>query len=114
MSGTFTLTGKLASQDGSTPIVGAVVRVTSADFSDTTTNTVYTGGITAVTDINGSFSMTLVSESDIRYTLTCDRASFGAARFLPAGDGDSLDLSDIIASSGGSDLSGDIIDGGTP
>jgi hypothetical protein len=114
MAGTFTFTGTILFGDGVTPIVGAPVHVTTPDYPDSVANIVYTGGASAVTDTNGQFSMTLVSEPDIRYVVTCERATFGSVRFLPAAAGATLDLADVLASYSSPDLTGNVIDGGTP
>jgi hypothetical protein len=114
MAGTFTFTGTLTYGDGVTPIVGASVRVSMPDYPDTVGNILYSGGASAMTDTAGHFSMTLISEPDIRYVVSCDRATFGSVPFLPSGVGSTLDLSDVIASAGGGDILGPTIDGGTP
>lgn len=113
MAGTFTFTGTLFYGDGVTPIVGATVRVTTPDYPDSVANIVYSGGASAVTDTVGHFTMTLVSEPDIRYVVTCDRATFGSVPFLPAASGATLDLADALVAYNSADLFGPVIDGGT-
>lgn len=96
MSGTFTLTGRLLYNDHVTARVSSRVQVSAPIYPDTVDNIVYSGGSSAVTDANGAFSMTLLTEPGLYYTVSSDDGAFVPVTFAAPTAGTVLDITDAI------------------
>lgn len=97
MAGTFTLTGRFKRNDGVTPYVNSTIRIDAAPFPDITDNTVYSSSFNIITDGNGSFSITLVTETSLYYRLSSSENLFDPNPFTFAAPtaGTTLDVSDL-------------------
>jgi hypothetical protein len=97
MAGTFTLTGRFKHNDGVTPWVNSTIRYASSPYPDTTDDTVYYSQDTIVTDANGSFSITLVTETSLFYIMTSDDNLFTPNPFTFAAPaaGSTRDVTDL-------------------
>jgi hypothetical protein len=98
MAGTFTLTGRFKHNDGVTPWVNSTIRYASSPYPDTTDDTVYYSQDTIVTDANGSFSITLVTETSLFYIMTSDDNLFTPNPFTFAAPaaGSTRDVTDLV------------------
>jgi hypothetical protein len=97
MAGTFTLTGRFKHNDGVTPWVNSTIHYASSPYPDTTDDTVYYSQDTIVTDANGSFSITLVTETSLFYIMTSDDNLFTPNPFTFAAPaaGTTKDVTDL-------------------
>jgi hypothetical protein len=97
MAGTFTLTGRFKHNDGVTPWVNSTIHYASSPYPDTTDDTVYYSQDTIVTDANGSFSITLVTETSLFYVMTSDDNLFTPNPFTFAAPtaGSTRDVTDL-------------------
>jgi hypothetical protein len=70
VSGSFTLTGQILHHDKVTPFVDAPINITAVTYKDTADKVVYTGTTSLVTDASGAFSIVLLTETGLVYTVT--------------------------------------------
>jgi hypothetical protein len=98
VSGSFTLTGKLTHHDKVTPHIDAPIHIAAVVYPDGGDNVVYSQGADVVTDAAGTFSVSLLTETDLYYTVTSqsDPTLFEPVTFLAPTTGTTLDLSDIV------------------
>lgn len=103
MSATFTLTGKLLHHDHVTPHVSAEVDLVAVVYADATDHVVYTQGATAVTDANGAFSLTLLTEPGLFYTVKSVSVPplFDPVTFPAPASGTTTDLASLVTTAPG-------------
>lgn len=94
MSGSFTLTGKLMHHDKVTPHADEPIVISADTYKDTTDKVIYTEGATAVTDADGSFSISLLTEAGLSYTVTSGSspALFAPITFVAPTAGSTVDI----------------------
>lgn len=99
MASTFTLTGTLYHQDNVTPVANTGLKIKAAPYPDPALSILYTRGISFVTDANGHFSQTLVTESGLYYTIrsTAKVPMFAPITFAAGSAGATLDLSTLTS-----------------
>jgi hypothetical protein len=98
-SGSFTFTGKLLHHDRVTPLVDAPITVSAATIADTADAAVYTQGVELVTDADGTFSVGLLTETGLTYTVSSQSVPplFAPATFTAPAAATTIDLSEVLA-----------------
>lgn len=97
MSGTFTLVGRLLRHDKATPHVDSPIRIAAGLYPDQGDHIAYALGASVLTDVDGSFSVDLLTETDLVYTISSAAADelFAPIAFAAPANGTTIHFDEL-------------------